>query len=321
MSGFVLWDAFFGGNATRITKALYGSFLVRDYGDAATAVAAYSPFDPETGNLSPTLLTTDGWRDVGLLSEQGVSFAPQFQTVDTMVWQSRQAQRTDVTQDAEECSIQCAEASPVVDALRENLPLQGLPAMGAIGYTVTKPKVPQMVYRQVLALGVDGSSGHNEYFGVLFPRSLMIKPDKVDWQAKTEILTPLTFGSYPDPYSGFSVRRFREGPAWRASGGTTTAPGTPVAVAVAGAKATLTFAPPTSPNGPFLYRANKIVAGVTTPVPPANVTVNSTSPSAVVLTVTGLTVGDASTFTVQATGANGSQSVPSTASNSITVLA
>jgi hypothetical protein len=321
MTGYVLWDNFFGGRANRITKALYGSLLVRDHEDEATAVAAYSPFDPETGNLSPTLLTTDGWRDVGLLGENGVSFTPKYTTVDTMVWQSRQAQRTDVTVDQEECAFQCAESSVLVDYLKENLPLAGMPADGTIGYTITKSKVPQVVYRQVLALGVDGSSGNNEYFGTLYARALMIKPEKQDWNAKTEILTPLTFDSYPDPFSGFAVRRFREGPAWRASGGTTSAPGTPVATAVAGAKATLQFTPPTSENGPFTYNVLKTTGGVITPVTASNVVVSSSSSSSVTLTISGLTASEADTFTVQATGSNGSQSVPSTASNSITVLA
>ncbi len=320
MTGYVLWDNFFGGNATRITKALYGSFLVRDFAGPATAVASYSPFDPVTGNLSTTLLTTDGWRDVGLLSESGVSFTPKYTTTDTMVWQSRQAQRTDVTIDQEECAIQCAEASVLVDYLRENLPLAGMPANGTIGYTVTKPRVPQVVYRQIMAIGVDGSSGDNEYFGVLYPRALMVKPDKQEYQAKTEILTSLTFDSYPDPFSGFAVRRFREGPAWRASGGTTTAPGTPVATAVAGAKANLQFTPPTSLNGPFVYNVIKTTGGTPTAVSPSNVTVTASSSSSVTLQVTGLTASEADTFAVQATGSNGSQSVPSAASNSITVL-
>lgn len=317
---YTLWDNFFGGNATRVTKALYGSFLVRDYGNASTSVASYSPFDPLTGNLSTTLLTTDGWHDVGLLSESGVSFAPKYTTTDVMAWQSRQAQRTDVTVDSEECTIQALEATPLIDALRENLPLSGLPTMGAVGYQVTKPRIPQMAYRQVLAIGVDGSSGNNEYFATLYSRALMIKPDKMDWQAKTEIMVPLTFDSYPCPFSGFATRRYREGPAWRASGGTTTAPGTPVGTAIAGAKANLVFTPPTSPNGPFTYNVLKTVSSVTTAVTSGNVTVLSSSPSSVTLQITGLTVADACTFTVQATGANGSQSVPSAASNTVTII-
>ncbi|MEG8178135.1 hypothetical protein [Nocardia terpenica] len=321
MSGSVLWDTIFGGNATRILKALYGSFLVRDYFGPATSVANFTPFDPDDGNLSKTLMTTDGFRDVGLLSEQGCSFTPKYTTVDTMVWQSRQAQRTDVTVDQEECLIQCAESTVLVDYLHENLPLKGMPANGTPGYRVVKPKVPQVLYRQVLALGVDGSSGDNEYFATLYARALMIKPEKVDWSAKQETLTSLTFDSYPCPYSGFSVARFREGPAWRASGGTTGAPGTPVATAGSNATVTLEFTPPHAGAGPFTYTVNKLTGPTPTitAVPANLVTVTSSSGASVVLTVTGQTVGETDAYSVQATGANGSQSVPSTQSNPVTI--
>jgi hypothetical protein len=231
MSGYQLWDAMFSSVAdnNRIRKALFGSVLVRDYNFAATACANYSPFDPATGNLSSTLLTTDGWNDVGYLTEAGVSFTPKYTTADVLVWQSRQAQRTDATQDQEEFMIQCSESTPLLDCLYYNLPLSQMGELGQEGYMVTKPIVPQVTFRQVLAIGVDGNDNSNEFFAVLYPRCLMTKPDKQDMTGKTEILTSMTFDSYPDPYSGFSVRRFREGPGWRAAGGATATPGTPVA--------------------------------------------------------------------------------------------
>lgn len=231
MTGYQLWDAMFSGTAdpTRIRKALFGSVLVRDWNAASTSVQNYSPFDPTTGNLSSTLLTTDGWYDVGYLTEAGVSFTPKFTTADTLVWQSRQAMRTDATQDQEEFMIQCGESTPLLDCLYYNLPLSQMGEIGQEGYMVTKPIVPQVTYRQVLAIGVDGNDNSNEFFAILYPRCLMTKPDKQDFNGKTEILTSMTFDSYPDPFSGFAVRRFREGPGWRAAGGTTTVPGTPVA--------------------------------------------------------------------------------------------
>ncbi len=231
MTGYQLWDAMFSGTAdpTRIKKALFGSVLVRDWNGAATSLQSYSPFDPTTGNLSPTLLTTDGWYDVGYLTEAGVSFTPKFTTTDTLVWQSRQAMRTDATQDQEEFLIQCSESTPLLDCLYYNIPLAQMGEIGQEGYQVTKPIVPQVTYRQILAIGVDGNDNSNEYFAILYPRCLMTKPDKQDFSGKTEVLTSMTFDSYPDPFSGFAVRRFREGPGWRAAGGVTSVPGTPVA--------------------------------------------------------------------------------------------
>lgn len=326
------WEQLFPGDPTRILKALYGSFLVRDWRGPATSLAAFSPFDSTTGNLRSDLLVPfadggQGFIDPGYCDENGVQFTPKYTTVDTMAWQSRQAMRTDVTLDQEEAQAVFIESTPTVDYLNYNKPLQDasganiVPALGTPGYKNTKPPVPLMTYRQVLAIGVDGSSGNNEYFATAYSRALMVKPEKYAYQAKTEVQTSMTFDSYPDPSSGFSVIRFREGPAWRASGGTTGAPGTPVATAVSGGKATLEFTPPTVGAGPFTWNVIEITGGVSTPVPGASVTITSSTSSDVVLTVSGLTTGNAYTFTVQATSTvNGSQSVPSGASNSITAL-
>jgi hypothetical protein len=247
-----------------------------------------------------------------------------------MAWQSRMAQRTDVTLDQEECMITAIESNPMIDYLNWQLALvdangnQNFPDIGDEGYKVVKPLVPQMRYRQICAIGVDGSTGDNEYFATVFARSLMVKPGDYDYQAKKEVQTPFTFDSYPDPSSGFAVARFREGPAWRASGGSTAAfAAAPVATAVAGGKAHLSIAPPTSHNGPFTYTVQEQVggAGAFTAVTGGNMTVVSQSDTEVVLEVDGLTTGSAYVFKVIAEGSNASSNAPSAASNSVTALA
>ncbi|MDF3280923.1 hypothetical protein [Gordonia sp. N1V] len=326
MSGdYAYWESLFAGDATRIVKALYGSFLIRDFDAANTSLTDFSPFDPTTGNLRADLLVPvadggQGWNDIGLIDENGVQFNPKYTTTDTMAWQNRMAQRTDVTLDQEECTVTAIQSTPLIDYINYQLPLDEVPAVGTVGYQLTKPNTPVLLQRQILAIGVDGATDNAEYFGTMYARALMIKPDKYDYQAKTEVQTPFTFDSYPDPYSGFAVRRFREGPAWRAAGGTTTwetSMAAPVATSEAGLKATIAFAPPASDNGPFTYQVTQTVGGTTTAVPAQNVTVKSSSSTQVVLEVSGLTAG-AVTFRVTATGSNGSQSTPTASSNSIT---
>lgn len=320
-----LWDSIFTGNDTRIRKALYGSFLIRDWNGSATSLSSYSPFDATTGNLSTTLLTTDGWVDPGMISENGVQFNPKYTTNETMVWQSRVAARTDVTQDEEECTVSFMEGTPTIDELNYQLPLGSLPSLGSSGYSVAKPNVPQMQYRQVLALGVDGSTGNNEYFAILFGRCLVTKVEKFDFSAKDAIQASLTFSAYPDPYSGFAVKRFREGPAWRAAGGTTATPGTVTATAVAGDKAHLAFAAPSSNNGPFtytVYERTPAGTGTATQLGVGDVTVVSTTGGNVTLEVAGLTTGSDYDFAVTATGSNGSTSTMTAYSTpSITAIA
>lgn len=325
MSSPVYWESIFQGNSPRILKALYGSFLIRDWNGSLTSLANFTPF-AEDGNLDGTLIGLNGgqqgWFDIGYTDENGVQFNPKYTTVDTMVWQSRMAQRTDVTLDQEEAQVTAVESNPLIDYINWQLPLDAnIPGIGDEGYKLLKPLVPQQRYRQICAIGVDGSTGDNEYFATVYARALMVKPDKYEYQAKKEVATPFTFDSYPDPSSGFAVARFREGPAWRASGGSTSALLAPVATAVTGAKAELTFAPPSSHNGPFTYSVQESVsAGAYTAVPSNDVTVATSSPTQVELLVTGRTVAASCTYKVIAEGSNGSASAPSPASNSITIV-
>jgi hypothetical protein len=210
------WDTIFDGRTELVRKVLFGSLLVRDY-DPTVDLSAFTPFDPTTGDLAGGLLTgPPAWYDAGYLDESGVSFSPQFTTTDTMGWQSRQALRTDVTEDNEEAKVVCLEAKPEVEALYYALPLDTMPALGDHPYKLTKPKTPNLIYRSILFLGIDGSGGTRQYVAKLYPRALMTKPDKQDWAPKTELQYPMTFTPYPDSVSGFSVARWHDGAGWRA---------------------------------------------------------------------------------------------------------
>ncbi|MGH3439976.1 MAG: hypothetical protein ACRDRN_26475 [Sciscionella sp.] len=214
------WDSIFAGNKRQVRKGLYGSVLVQDY-LGTTDYTAYTPFDPTTGLLSATLLTTDLWKDIGYCDETGVSFAPTYTTVSTTSWQTRQDLRTDATVDTETGDCVALQDSPIVQALYKNVPIAGQPAIGASGYQMIKPVQPQVVYRTVMFLGVDGSSGTGAngyiFMAKIYPCALQIKPGKQDYAAKTELQFPLSFQAYPDPASkNTSVIELREGPGWRA---------------------------------------------------------------------------------------------------------
>jgi hypothetical protein len=318
---YATWDQVTATDSSRILKGQFGLVLFRDYGGVATETATYNPFDPTSGHLSTTLLTTDGWVEAGFLDENGVQHSPKQTTVDVQGWQSRQILRSDLTLDTEDFMVTLIEATQLSDALYFQTPLSAMQNMGEEGYQVTKLVTPVLLPRQALIIGVDNSSGNSEYFAQLYPLVRMVKADKYDWNNKNPINTALNFTAYVDPHSGYSMRRFREGPAWRAAGGVTGVPGTPVAAAVTGSKATLTFTPPTSLNTPFTYTVKQTTGSTTTTVATSNVIVTSSSPTSVVLTVSGLTTSSAYTFTVAATGDNGSTSAYSAASNSITAIA
>lgn len=209
------WDSLFSGRPELIRKMLFGSVLVKDY-DAATSLATWSPFDSATGGLVDTITTTDGWQDLGYLDESGVEVTPTFTTADTAAWQLRAPARTDVTADNEQSKIVCLEARPSVEALYRNKTLAGAPTLGASNYKMVKDKTPNLIYRSVLFLGVDGSGASVQYSAKLYPRALMVKPDKQSWNAKTEVQYTMTFQPYWDTVAGFAVADWHDGEGWRA---------------------------------------------------------------------------------------------------------
>lgn len=326
-----LWTALDQINAINIRKWLYGTVLARDWDPAGTTtLAGFSPFNTD-GSLSSTLFADNNpggrWFDVGAIDANGVDFAPRYKTVDTDIWQSRLPQRTDVDGDGEDIDIVFAETNPVALALYNNLPLVDVPGTGAksvlqtigtSGFSVEYSTTPQIIYRQLLVLGVDGELTNPIYVAELRPRVSLTKLQKRMFNAKKPDEFGVSFGVYVDPPSGFAKNAVYGGPAWLALGGTTTLPTTHTvaATAITGAKATLVFNAPVSSSTPIVYT----VSGdntTTSTVAPATVVSAVTTSGVVTVTVSGLTATDAYTFLVTATAAN-LTTVTYTVSNSIT---
>lgn len=302
------WSSLFGGDASQIRKALYGSVLVKEY-SSSNNFASYSPFDPATGNLSSTLLTTDGWQDCGYLDDNGVIFTPTYSTTALPGWQSRDDLRVDISRDVEEAAAVFLQSNPLIDALRESLALPSgeQAAPGAAGYSLTHPSVPTNRWRSLLFIGVDG----NNFVAKLYPRALVTKIDKQEWNAKNPEQTALTFQAFPDKVAGFSRKTFRDGPDWRGeSTGGMTAPTALTATAVTGAKANLSWTAASGGTAPYTYyvfeNGNQLTTGVTI-----------TGTTAV---VSGLTAGSSYTFQVQAEDADNYFSALSAASAAITAI-
>lgn len=332
-----------GGDATRIRKWLYGSVLIRDWvADGSTSLASVTPFDTD-GNIKATLTSSSNpggaWYEVGALSEDGVEFNPKFSTEEVKIWQSRRAQRSDITADDEEVMFTLMQSSPLADVLRNNVPLSVLTGgnsdlqsdeVGTTNYASVKPNTTDTVYRQILVLGVDGTIGDAEYCAELRPRVALAKVGKRTFNAKKVDSFELTYNVFPDPASGFSAKTLRSGPSWVASGGAVLWPTPQVAPVVsslaAGGKATVTLQQPVSLNDPFVYAVSVSADGGTTWT---NATLDtsystvgySTSSSGVVtIKVTGVAAGS-KLVRVTATGSNGAVSAPSSSSTAATFLA
>lgn len=305
MSGSTWLSLFNSGPAQpgQIFKGLYGSVLIQDY-STANNFATYSPFDSSTGLLNSTLLTTDGWTDLGYLDEAGVEFTPTWTMADTNGWQTRQPLRSDVTVDTEQAMFTCIQSNPTVDCLYEGVPFSSAGTEGATGYSVVHPQVPQVAYRSVLFLGVDGTTSNHVFMGKLYPKATVVKIDKMDFQAKTETQYKITLQAYPDAVAGFARKLFREGPAWRALGlpsgvGTITPTPATGAVSLSWSTATTGTGAPALTN--YTVTATKVSDGTSATGSPFTVAAGTT-----IKNVTGLTTGQPYTFTVKANNSNGS---------------
>lgn len=287
----------------QIFKGLYGSCLVQDY-STNNNFATYSPFDAATGLLNSTLRTTDGFTDLGYLDENGVEFTPTLTMADTNGWQTRQPLRADVTVDTEQAMFTCLQSNPIVDALFEGLPLSSAGVQGATGYNVVHPVVPQLVYRSFLFIGVDGTTSNPAFMAKLYPKAAIIKVDKQDLQAKTEVQYKITVQAYPDSVAGYTRKLFREGPAWRALGlpsgvGTVTATPASGAVSLSWTAATVGTGAPALTN--YTVTATRVSNNTAIAGSPFTVAAGVTTYNA-----TGLVSGQPYAFAVNANNSNGS---------------
>lgn len=319
-----VWPSLYTGNSDHIRKWLYGSVFVRDWkADGSTSLENFTPF-ADDGQLRTDLFDEDfpggRWYEVGAITEDGVEFTPKFSVDETKIWQSRQSQRTDITEDDEEVKFTCSESTPVVDYLRNNLPLNNVPEIGTVGYVVDKPNFSDIVYRQVLVIGVDGSIGEGGqavYLVEARPRVSLTKVGARMFAAKKVDGAELTYGVYPDPATGTARRTYRGGPVWGQEGGLIVfdTPNTVTATAGSTGLATIVFQEPVSHNDPFTYTVKKTVGGTTTAA-----TISGTptvdEDGEVTIDVSGLSAG-AVTFTVTVTAGNGA-TADYPVSNSIT---
>lgn len=316
-----LWTGLHEGDADNIRKWLYGSVLIRDWrADGSTSLEDFTVF-ADDGNLRTDLLSDSlpGGRfyEIGSITEDGVMFTPKFATEDTKIWQSRRSQRADITQDDEEVKFTAAESTPLIDYLRNNLPLANVPEVGTAGYRCPKPNATDTIYRQIIVIGVDGStvgSDTAQYIAELRPRVSLTKVGDRTFNAKKIDGTELTYAVYTDPHSGFPADTLRGGPVWEASGGPVSlvANATVTATPVAGGKATLVFPEPVSRNDPFDYTVKQTTGGTTTTATLVG-TPTTAADGTVTITVSGLTAASY-TFVVTVEASDGqTASYPATA--------
>lgn len=332
MTNGVLWPTLFKGSEDNIRKILYGSWLIRDWNFATTSLTGFTPFAAD-GNLVDTLFNPDNpggpWYDLGYMDEKGPEFTPKLDVKPTKVMQSRWPGRYDYTGQSEEIGANIVENNPVIDALYNNAALSNLQAIGTPGYNMSAPVELDLRWRQSMFIGVDGRSGLNYYIVRIYPKVLIGDFGKTPWNIEDPAGTPIKGFAIPDSYSvppdGVNVGSprwtLRDGPGWRAQGESVFETTSPVATAVTGLKATITFPTPVGLVAPITYTASQqLTAGAafTSSTLSGSPTVSGATTT---ITVSGLTASTAyNAFRVTATDSD-SLAITSPASNSITTTA
>ncbi|MFE3081775.1 hypothetical protein [Nocardia tengchongensis] len=311
------WDSFFAGNFDQMFRGQFGSCFVKDY-DGVTNWSAWNPFDP-TGAIKSTFYQngqfSDGWVDLGYGDKTGIKFSQSLTVNQVDPWQSRREEDPNITKQSETGVFTALQSNPVIDALQDGMPLAAMPSVGASGYSYAMPRFPQVVYRTVAFMSLRITRAGLPWMKWrLYPCATMLKPSEAEWAAENGEKTVLTFEAHECQVSGSARFVLQDGPGWRALGGVTLAPGTPAATATGSGGVTLGFTAPLSSNGPFTYKAFRTSAP-TIPITPAAVGGTAANP---ILTLSGQATG-AATYTVQATGSNGTTSAQSVASASVTV--
>jgi hypothetical protein len=342
MANGVLWPTLFQGDEDNIRKALYGSWLIRDWNFANTSLTGVSFFGSD-GNLVSNLMSSTfpggQWYDLGYMDEKGPEFTPKLDVKPVKVMQSRWPGRYDYTGQSEEIGATIVETNPVVDALYSNAALSNLQEVGAVGYSSTAPVELDLRWRQALFIAVDGQSGQNYYTLRIYPKVLIGDFGRTPWNIDDAAGTPIKAFAIPDEYSvppanpdgsintGSPRWILRDGPGWRLQGEANFEvgfPAPPLATAITGLKANISFQTPAGLIAPITYTATKQTGGTgsftsaTLQSPSGTVSGNTTTVQA-----TTLTASTAHIFKVIATDSTSPtpQVITSAPSNSVTTTA
>ena len=164
------------------------------------------------GDDLPTALPA-GYVDLGLLSEDGASFAADLTTSDTTVWQSVQPARTDITAKTNTVSVVARETKRATIEAYTMVDFDDVTALAGGEIVFDEEAVPNPKYVRVLVIGEDVTDTGPIYIGRLLPRARVTAIGDQSFNAGDDGLQwELTFTGYTDPVIGTAQRWFFGGP-------------------------------------------------------------------------------------------------------------
>lgn len=198
-----------------IRKALSGSVFIAE----ATA-AGIEDLTEATGTapdqvIGLAALPVD-YRDLGLLSDDGVSHSSETTSSDVTSWQNVSPSRSDITSEITTISLLAQETSLVTLGLYSGSAFSSLVVDATTGeLSIPKAARPSSKFYRLLTLAVDENEFGEIYLARYFPRAKITgKAEQAFAKGDTPIGWGLTFQGYEDSTVGYSERLIFGGPGW-----------------------------------------------------------------------------------------------------------
>jgi hypothetical protein len=198
-------------NTSLIRKTLAGGVaFIAPYSSAAvTSLTA-----ADAGSVIQALPT--GYKNLGLLSEDGATFPRNIDTSDVRSWGYSEPTRTDTTKDESSCKIVCQETNLNTLSLYLGTSLTALTADATTSEVIyDKPATPPTTYFRLLVIGRDVYQGLDVYLGRYFPKAQITDRDDLQMGVGDDpVQYGLTFSAKYDSALSTAERYFWAGPGW-----------------------------------------------------------------------------------------------------------
>lgn len=201
-----------GKNSGLIRKALDGSLFV--------AAADADPIEDLTSGASSALAALPtGYKDGGLMTDEGIQFSREIETSDINSWGKVEPTRSDVTRDVTGIQVNFQETSALTISMYTGIAVSAMVADATTGeIQIPKPAQPSARYFRLLALAVDQTeTGAEFYIARFFPRAKITDFTEQAWSKGDEALGwGMTFSATFDEELGYSQIDFLAGPGAKA---------------------------------------------------------------------------------------------------------
>lgn len=216
------YDALANKQRQLIRKALDGSVFAAPFALAngtptapIAALTTYAAGPPVVIDL--TVLPAE-WDDLGLLTNDGASFASDVSSSDVQSWGQVTPTRTDIVSDTTTLTVVAQETKALTIGIMTGTDAAALtPTVNSGEVSIPKATRPQGKYYRLLGLAVDLSDAGEIYIGRFLPRAkLSNRGEQAFGGGDDPISWNFTFTGEVDDALGYSERWIFGGPGWQA---------------------------------------------------------------------------------------------------------